>query len=51
MVFKPDNKLPVPTDLEDIADVAAAAVTVMEEIVRLLLRDNEVHVVAKNSHI
>ena len=38
-------------NLEDMAVVAAAAVFIMEEIVRILLRDDEVHQVAKESHL
>ena len=38
MVFNPDSKPLVPMDLETMADIAAAAVTFMEELVRLLLR-------------
>ena len=50
-VFKPDGHLLVPGSLEDMSDLAVAAVQILEENVRILLRDNEVHQVAKESHL
>ena len=45
-VFKPDGLALVPTNLDDMKDLSATAVLVLEEIVRLLRRDLEVHRVA-----
>ena len=42
-VFKPDSQPLVPVNLADMGEVAAADVLIMEEITRILLRDNEVH--------
>ena len=50
-VFKPDGLALVPTNLDNMKDLATAAVLVLEEIVRLLKRDSEVHQVAKDSHL
>ena len=50
-VFKTDGLALVPTNLEVMKDLSAAAVVVLEEIVRLLQRDSEVHQVAKESHL
>ena len=50
-VFKSDGAAFVPTDLDTMKDLSAAAVIVLEEIVRLLQRDSEVHQVAKDSHL
>ena len=50
-VFKPDGLTLVPTNLDVMKDLSAAAVVVLEEIVRLLQRDSEVHQVAKDSHL
>ena len=50
-VFKPDGRSLVPVNLEDMADLALAAFQILEEIVRILLRDNEVHQVAKDNHL
>ena len=49
--FKPDGLALVPTHLEVMKDLSVAAVVVLEEIVRLLQRDSEVHQVAKDSHL
>ena len=45
-VFKPDGAVLVPTDLDTMQNITTAAVIVLEEIVRLLQRDSEVHLVA-----
>ena len=50
-VFKPDGLALVPTNLDNMKDLSTAAVLVLEEIVRLLKRDSEVHQVAKDSHL
>ena len=50
-MFKPDGHLIVLVNLADMVDMAASAVLIMEEITRILLRDNEVHQVAKESHL
>ena len=48
-IFKPDSQPLVPVNLDDMADIASAAVAVIEEIARLLLRDKEVHLLAKET--
>ena len=52
-VFKPDGQPLVLVNLNKMVDVAAAAaaVLIMEQISRILLRDNEFHQVSKDSHI
>ena len=50
-VFKPEGAALVPTCLETMHNVITAAVIVLEDIVRLLQRDLEVHQVAKDSHL
>ena len=50
-VFKPDGAALVPTDLDTMRDLSAAAAVVLEEIVRLLQSDLDVHQVAQDSHL
>ena len=50
-VFKLDGLALVPSNLDDMKDLAAAAVLILEEIVRLLQRDSEVQQVVKDSHL
>ena len=47
-VLKPEGVVLVPTDL---VKVGAMIVVLLEEVTRLLLRDCEVHQVAKDSHL
>ena len=48
-VFKPEGAALVSTCLETMQNLITAAVIVLEEVVRLLQRDSEVHQVAKDS--
>ena len=41
----------VPTYLETMQNIVTAAVIILEEVVRLLQRDSEVHQLAKDSHL
>ena len=50
-VFKPDGAALVHTDLDNMRDLSAAAAVFLEEIVRLIQRDSEVHQLAKDSHM
>ena len=50
-VLKPDGVVYVPTDLVQVGAVIVAQVVLLEEVTRLLLRDCEVHQVAKDSHL
>ena len=50
-VFKPNDIPLVSLDLGAINDVTVAAVKVREEIVRVIRRDNELHLIAKSSHL
>ena len=50
-VLKPNGVVYVPTDLVQVGAVILAQTVLLEEVTRLLLRDCEVHQVAKDSHL
>ena len=49
--LKPNGLVVFPVSLERAAATIKAQVVMLEEISRILLRDNEVHQIAKDSHV
>ena len=50
-VIKSNGQLRVPVSFDDMTTLIESQVVILEELSRLLLRDTEVHLIAKESHV